>query len=134
MACIVSYKHHLCVVQSWSSGGQLLRSHAQQKADAQKAAESEQWLQEGQSKEEVKATDEPVEKAIAPIAPTSKDPEIKGFLSLAYPDLKSVAATACDAWLKGHTQVCSPWLRTLYAAHFAFHNKTCRTYLPHISM
>lgn len=93
-----------CVVQSWSAPGQT-PFHAQtpQKAGSQQKAEAEQWVQEGPSKEDIKAADQAGEKGTAPTAPVSQ--EIKGLLGLAYPDLMAVAATACDAWTNGQTQV-----------------------------
>lgn len=69
----------------------------------EKQTQAEQWLQEGPSKEDVKATDQAVEKSPAPSAPVFQ--EIKGLLGLAYPDLVAVATSACDAWTRGQTQV-----------------------------
>ena len=62
-------------------------------------------MQEGPSKEDVKAADQADEKGTAPAAPVVSQ-EIKGLLGLAYPDLMAVAATACDSWMKGQTQAC----------------------------
>ena len=93
-----------CVLQSWSAPGQTtFHAQTQQKAGSKQKTEAEQWVQEGPSKEDIKAADQAVEKGSAPTAPVCQ--EIKGLLGLAYPDLMAVAATACDAWTNGQTQV-----------------------------
>lgn len=73
-------------------------------------------MQEGPSKEDVKAADQAV---AAPAAPISQ--EIKGLLGLAYPDLMAVAATACDAWTNGQTQVCDLSIFNSFALIFRTH-------------
>ena len=115
-------KEQYCVLQSWSAPGQTpWQAQTQQKAGSQQKAEAEQWVQEGPSKEDVKAADQAVEKATAPTAPVSQ--EIKGLLGLAYPDLMAVATTACDAWTKGQTQVyvLSIMVRRIHIAYAETH-------------
>ena len=91
-------------MQSWSAPGETpfdSQAQAKQAADPKKTGAAKQQVLEGPTKEDIKAVD----MATAPAPTPEISQEIKGLLGLAYPDLMAVATTACDAWIKGHTQV-----------------------------
>lgn len=82
IANLTVLKQQYCFLQSFSAPGKWKR---------QTPRKPDQAVEKG------------TEKGTAPSTPVVQ--EIKGLLGLAYPDLVTLATTACDDWKRGQTQV-----------------------------